>query len=97
MPSEGNDRLVAVFKILHENSKKIITTLESGKIPTQIENIHIKKSITIERELLRNRLLSLGYTQVELVTQEGEFSEHGWVFDVWGIGEEYPVRVEFFW
>lgn len=96
LPSEGNDRLVAVFKILHENSKKIITTLESGKIPTQIENIHIKKSITIERELLRNRLLSLGYTQVELVTQEGEFSEHGWVFDVWGIGEEYPVRVEFF-
>jgi transcription-repair coupling factor (superfamily II helicase) len=96
LPSQGSERLVAIFKILYEKNKKIITTVESGKIPSQIETIHLKKGISIEREVLRQNLIASGYTQAELVTQEGEFSQHGWVFDIWGIGEEYPVRVEFF-
>ncbi|WP_353684719.1 transcription-repair coupling factor [Thermodesulfovibrio sp. 3907-1M] len=96
LPSHSTERLVAIFKILHEKNKKIITTVESGKIPSHIETINLKKGISIERELLRQNLIESGYTQAELVTQEGEFSQHGWVFDIWGIGEEYPVRVEFF-
>ncbi len=96
LPSEGNERLMAIFKILQEKNKKIVTTVESGKIPSYMETINLKKGFSIEREILRQNLIVSGYNQVELVTQEGEFSQHGWVFDIWGIGEEYPVRVEFF-
>ncbi|WP_141266379.1 transcription-repair coupling factor [Thermodesulfovibrio sp. Kuro-1] len=96
LPSKGTERMIAIFKILNERNKKIITTVDSAKIPPHIETINIKKGGTIEREFLAKNLINLGYSKVELVTQEGEFSEHGWVFDIWGIGEEYPARIEFF-
>lgn len=96
LPSQGTERFVAIFKILHDKNKKIITTVESAKIPSHIEVIDIKKGSSIEREILRQKLIYSGYREVELVTQEGEFSQHGWIFDIWIIGEEYPVRVEFF-
>jgi len=96
LPSQGTERLVAIFKILSDTDKKIITTIDSAKIPHHIEIINIKKGNSIEREILRQKLISSGYTQVELVTQEGEFCQRGWVFDIWVVGEEYPARIEFF-
>ncbi|MCS7215369.1 MAG: transcription-repair coupling factor [Thermodesulfovibrio sp.] len=96
LPSNGTERLIAIFKILNGENKKIITTIDSTKIPSYIETINLKKGNNIEREILNINLINSGYRKVELVTQEGEFSQHGWVFDIWPIGEEYPIRVEFF-
>ncbi len=96
LPSKGTERLTTIFKILNNKNKKIITTVDSAKIPPCIETINIKKGQSIEREVLAENLIKLGYSKVELVTQEGEFSQHGWVFDIWGIGEEYPARIAFF-
>ncbi len=98
LPIEGSDRLSSIFKIIRTNNKKIITTLSASKIDPNIESlcIFLKKGESIEREILRRKLIEGGYRQVEIVMQEGEFSHHGWVFDIWNIGEEYPLRVEFF-
>lgn len=98
LPKEGNERLSCLFKIIHYRKKKIITTKEAAKIDPSFSSLLLKltKGETIEREILKNKLLDAGYIQVEMVVQEGEFSNHGWVFDIWSIGEDYPVRVEFF-
>ncbi|MCS7163514.1 MAG: transcription-repair coupling factor [Thermodesulfovibrio sp.] len=96
LPSNSKERLVAISKILNSKNHKIITTFDSIQIPSYIDSIKLKKGTEIERETLEKNLIKLGYSKVELVTQEGEFSQHGWVFDIWGIGEDYPVRVEFF-
>jgi len=96
LPSKGTERMIAIFKILNERNKKIITTVDYAKIPPYIESINIKKGGNIEREVLEKSLINLGYSKVELVTQEAEFSQHGWVFDIWAVGEEYPARIEFF-
>ncbi|HQD36932.1 MAG TPA: transcription-repair coupling factor [Thermodesulfovibrio thiophilus] len=98
LPSNETERMVAIFKILHSENKKIITTSEAARISpdTKCIFLNLKKGNIVEREILKNRLLSSGYNEVEMVAQEGEFSHHGWVFDIWGLGEEYPARVEFF-
>ncbi|WP_297214298.1 MULTISPECIES: transcription-repair coupling factor [Thermodesulfovibrio] len=98
LPSEGAERIKTVFEILHNKKNRIITTFEASKVNSNIKplSIQLKKGLTVEREVLKKSLLDAGYRQVELVTQEGEFSHHGWVFDIWNTAEEYPVRVEFF-
>ncbi len=98
LPSEGSERMSAIIQVFNTEKKKIITTFSASKIDSNIASMSLllKKGENIEREVLRNKLLELGYKQVEIVLQEGEFSQHGWVFDIWKIGEDYPVRVEFF-
>lgn len=98
LPSEGSERLKAIFEITQNKKRKIVTTLQSSKIDSKIESLSIflKRGLSIERESLKEKLLYAGYEHVEMVMQEGEFSHHGWVFDVWNTGEEYPLRVEFF-
>jgi transcription-repair coupling factor (superfamily II helicase) len=98
LQSEGSERYTAVFNILQGKAKKIITTLKASKIDPDFKklSIYLKKGQNIEREALLNKLIGAGYSHVEMVVQEGEFSHHGWVFDIWVIGEDYPVRVEFF-
>ncbi|MEN2986477.1 MAG: transcription-repair coupling factor [Thermodesulfovibrionaceae bacterium] len=98
LPKDNTDRLKSIFRVFHENPKKVITTKEASKIAKNVYNlaIFIKVEETIERDILYERLIQAEYRKVEMVTQEGEFSYHGWVFDIWPIGEDYPIRVEFF-
>ncbi len=98
LPSEGSERMPAILKIFNTEEKRVITTFSASRINAQLASmsINLKKGENIERDILRNKLLELGYKQVEIVLQEGEFSHHGWVFDIWRIGEDYPARVEFF-
>lgn len=98
LQTEGSERYKAIFDILQGKAKKIITTLKASKIDPDFKKLSVclKKGQNIERDSLLNKLLKAGYSHVEMVVQEGEFSHHGWVFDIWIIGEDYPVRVEFF-
>ncbi len=58
--------------------------------------LKLKKGKTISREGLAERLQSIGYRQVPLVSGKGEFSERGWVFDLYPSNMERPIRLEFF-
>lgn len=98
LSSEGSDRLSAIFEIIHNKNRKIITTISASRINPDIENlyVHLKKGQSIERQILKNKILEAGYREVEMVMEEGEFSHHGWIFDIWITGSENPVRIEFF-
>lgn len=49
----------------------------------------------INRDELINKLFDLGYERVPLVTKTGEMAVRGYVIDIFVIGMEYPIRIEF--
>ncbi|MDX9713908.1 MAG: transcription-repair coupling factor [Dissulfurispiraceae bacterium] len=58
--------------------------------------LNLSKDMEISRDKLRELLISRGYTNRSLVVEKGEFSERGWVFDIFPSTEDLPVRLEFF-
>ncbi|MDR3186011.1 MAG: transcription-repair coupling factor [Christensenellaceae bacterium] len=45
---------------------------------------------------LANKLITISYKRVDVVTSIGEFSVRGDIFDIWPINTEMPVRISFF-
>lgn len=50
----------------------------------------------IEPKELIEKLFSIGYERQTIVTKTGEIGVRGFVIDVFPIGEEHPIRFEFF-
>lgn len=50
--------MIAIFKILNERNKKIITTVDSAKIPPHIETINIKKEGLLKENFWQKILLT---------------------------------------
>ena len=67
------------------------------KKETYIESIiNLKIGEEFKRDVLINKLLSLGYERQSLVTKTGEIGIRGFIIDVFPIQSEHPIRVEFF-
>lgn len=47
-------------------------------------------------EILRRFFARLGYENVDVVTEHGQYSRRGGILDVWPPAEPFPVRMEFF-
>lgn len=58
--------------------------------------LSIKKGVGIGRERLAEWLTVKGYRNVSVVMEKGEFSRRGWLFDIYPVTEDSPVRLEFF-
>lgn len=96
------ERLTTLNALL-ENNKRIVITDVLGylaKIPkknTYQENII---SLEVNQEISLTQLvekLSLsGYVREILVTETGEIGVRGFVLDIYPVGENNPVRIEFF-
>ena len=79
----------------------IITSKEAfftGYTLSDIESraLGIFKNQELERHWLEKWLLSNGYKRVSMVIEKGEFSSRGWIFDIFPITEEEPIRIEYF-
>ena len=57
--------------------------------------LNLKKGQEIERNKLIETLCNLGYEVETLVTETGKIGIRGYVLDVFPIGEENPIRIEF--
>ncbi len=57
--------------------------------------INLSISNDINRDELINRLIELGYGKVPLVTKTGEMAIRGYVVDIFPIGFDNPIRIEF--
>ena len=57
--------------------------------------IKLSKNSNIDRDKFIDSLYELGYTNVPLVSKSGEMAIRGYVIDIFPIGEESPVRIEF--
>ena len=58
--------------------------------------LHLKVGEDYDREKLVEDFYNLGYVRETLVTQTGEVGVRGFVLDIFPVGEEHPVRLEFF-
>jgi transcription-repair coupling factor (superfamily II helicase) len=55
-----------------------------------------EKPAVFNLTLLAAKVTELGYERMGTVDAPGRFSIRGGIFDIWPIGEEFPVRAEFF-
>lgn len=103
-PESIGQRARAIYKFIIQDSKSkssIITSKDSYKtgfniLKEEIDLLKLHKGMEIKRQELDDWLRSKGYRKVNLVMEKGEFSQRGWLFDIYPVTEEYPIRVEFF-
>lgn len=79
----------------------VITSKDAYRTGFSISNIkdsilNIKKKMELSRNTFQERLEALGYKNVSVVMEKGEYGRRGWLFDIYPVTEDYPVRVEFF-
>ncbi|MCX7913532.1 MAG: transcription-repair coupling factor [Thermodesulfovibrionales bacterium] len=94
-------RAKAFYNLSLNRSKRMITSYEALKTGFHLNAIGekillLKKGSSIERERLFRILENLGYTEVNLVVEGGEYAQRGWLFDIYPVTEDLPIRVEFF-
>ncbi len=85
------------------DDKKILITNLTGYLrflPTKDiwheSIIKIKKNSEYKREELLEKLNTLGYTKDSIVTKTGEYSNRGYILDIFPYEYDLPVRIEFF-
>lgn len=86
-----------------KKEKKIVVTHLMGYLrflptPASYQNSFLKLEVGMEisREELISKLLNIGYQKETIVTKTGEVGIRGFVVDVFPLGEENPIRIEFF-
>ena len=95
-------RLDTLNQLLDEERHIVVTHLNGllRYLPTKElfinKRINLKKDNDYERESLIKDLMSIGYNPETIVNKTGELGIRGFVIDVFPIGEEYPIRIEYF-
>ncbi|MDK8510501.1 transcription-repair coupling factor [Corynebacterium bovis] len=60
-----------------------------------VEPVHLAEGAEVDFAGLRERLVEIGYTHVDVVGKRGEFATRGGIIDVFPGTAEMPVRVDF--
>ncbi len=100
-PDHVGLRAKALHTLQRYPSAGIVTSADACAMEFTISTIEdsvvaVKKGLTLERNALNERLSILGYKEVSVVVEKGEYSRRGWLFDVYPVTEDAPVRLEFF-
>ena len=97
------ERIQTIYTLLSDNSKKIIITNLHGAIRYEMNSNIWKGSILKVNEGgvydindLCKILYRIGYKQAFTVTKTGEFSKRGSILDIFPLGYESPIRIDFF-
>ncbi len=95
-------RLETLIQSLNDDKNIIVTNLMGYLrfLPSwEIFNsniINLKKGDTSSPTELVNKLVSAGYERESLVNKTGEFALRGFIIDIYPVGYDNPVRIEFF-
>lgn len=101
-PELKTNRIETINEIIKDSKRIIITNLMGflkflptiTKIEGSKLNLNINKEYKIED--LVEKLYDMGYTKETIVTSTGEMAVRGFVLDVFPIGCDNPIRLEFF-
>ena len=96
------ERMNTIKKTI-ENKKNLVVTNTSGLLKYELskkkwENaiLSLSKGTILDIDILPNILVSYGYTRGLTVEQQGEFSLRGSILDIFPLGEDNPLRIDFF-
>lgn len=96
------ERIQTIYTLLSEQKKIVIMNLHAAikyELPKEVWTSSIftvKKGMMIDINDLLIRLIRLGYEPVYTITKTGEFSRRGSIVDVFPLGSEAPIRLDFF-
>ena len=97
------ERIQTIYTLLSSNSKKIIITNLHGAIRYEMNNdiwlnsfIRIDENGIYDIDNLCRTLYKIGYKKALTVSKTGEFSRRGSIVDVFPLGYEDPIRIDFF-
>lgn len=94
-------RLETMNALINENKAIIITNLMGylrylpSKEKFNQSKIHLKIGTSINQETLIEKLFSIGYKRETTVNMTGEIAIRGYVIDIFPIGHDSPIRLEF--
>ena len=101
-----NERFTSINNIIvHDNKRKSYLVLSNVDSVLQLLplkllltnnyfEVKIKQNLSLE--ILNSNLYSIGYERVEIVLEPHEYAVRGGIIDIWPLGEDYPIRVDFF-
>ncbi len=96
------NRLETINSILSKNKVIVITNLMGylrylPKVSSYKDSIKsFSVGFTVDQLQFAKYLSNIGYKRESLVTKTGEFAVRGFIVDIFPLGEEHPVRFEFF-
>lgn len=96
------ERIQTLYTLLTEDKKIVVMNIHGAlkyELPKEIwlgSIFSLKKNMTIELHDLMERLLRLGYEHVYTITKTGEFSRRGSILDIFPLGHDKPIRLDFF-
>jgi transcription-repair coupling factor (superfamily II helicase) len=99
-PSLSGERARVIYSTMKNDS--LISSFKNLKSPIWSQEelrgnvINLKKGLEIGRTEIERRLLEIGYQNVPIVSEKGEYSRRGWIFDIFCSTAETPLRIEFF-
>jgi len=95
-------RLETINSILTKDNCVVVTNLMGylRYLPTkevyQSNIISLVENQEIDPKILAEKLYNMGYNRESIVTKTGEFAVRGFVIDIFPLGENNPIRIEFF-
>ena len=101
-PEFKTERLITLNKLSSNDKKYIVVSNLMGvlrylpSVRTWKENIiKLKKDMDYSRDDLIKKLFDLGYETEKIVYETGKIGIRGFVIDIFPIGEDNPIRIEF--
>ena len=97
------ERIQTLYTLLSNNTKKIIITNIHGALRYEMNKdkwndaiVKIETNKAYDIKGLCELLYRIGYKQSFTVTKTGEFSRRGSILDIFPLGYDSPVRIDFF-
>lgn len=100
-PEFKSERIQTLNTLVRDSEYIVVTNLMGilRYLPTKDiwkkNIISLEKGTSIERERLVHCLYDMGYERESIVSETGKLGVRGYVLDVFPIGEDNPVRIEF--
>ena len=101
-PEFKTERLITLNKLSSNDKKYIVVSNLMGvlrylpSVRTWKENIiKLKKGMDYSRDDLIKKLFDVGYETEKIVYETGKIGIRGFVIDIFPIGEDNPIRIEF--
>lgn len=97
-----SQRLETLAKLTETKNPIILTTVAScltrlcPKQHLDAQRFHLKEGQELPLEQLSRKLTSAGYLNVENVHEHGEYAIRGALMDVYPMGAENPIRIDWF-
>ncbi|MCP4406549.1 MAG: transcription-repair coupling factor [Gammaproteobacteria bacterium] len=97
-----SQRLETLYQLSRQNRGVLIvpitTLMQRLPPPSHLEqhSLILNKGQNLDRQQMRNRLVSSGYSKVSQVMAHGEFAIRGSLIDVFPMGSRQPFRIDLF-